>query len=55
MKDEVELPGDFQLQNESARVCEQFTMRRAPILFLSKTVQKLYVGSGIFYMRTLLA
>ena len=55
MKDDVELPGDFQLQNESARVCEWFTMRHAPISFLSRTLQNLFVGSGIFYMRTLLA
>ena len=51
MEDEVKLPGDFQLDLERGCV-SSFTKRRAPITFFSRSLRKLFVGSGIFYVRT---
>ena len=55
MKDNVELPENTQLdvmENENTRVCRWFTMRPAPISFLSRSLRKLFVETGIFHLRT---
>ena len=62
IEDEAELPGDFQLdlmQNENVSSLQCVVLYNASCsnLILSRTLRKLFVGSGIFkfYMRTWLA